>query len=91
MNGVCSLDLGRGYLLKTTTIEGKAVYWVENVYFTSGSYHSLEDLVSFLHTLTLLPDSEDTLTWINLIKALATQPEGAIAVGCRVAPALVRS
>jgi len=79
MNGVFNLALGRGYLLKAATIQNETIYWVENLYFTSEPYTCLEDLVLFLHTLPLLPHSEDTLTWMNLVKALAPQVVGAIA------------
>ncbi|MEP0871945.1 hypothetical protein NDA01_19190 [Trichocoleus desertorum AS-A10] len=79
MNGAFNLALGRGYLLKTATIQDETIYWVENLYFTSEPYSCLEDLVSFLHTLPLLPHSEDTLTWINLVKALSPQAVSAIA------------
>jgi hypothetical protein len=79
MNGVFNLALGRGCVLKTATIQDETVYWVENLYFTSEPYNCLEDLVAFLHTLPLLPNSEDTLTWINLVKALAPQTANAIA------------
>jgi hypothetical protein len=79
MDGIFNLALGRGYLLKSTTIEGETIYWVENLYFTSEPYDCLEELVSFLHTLPLLPNSEDALTWISLIKALLSPAVDAIA------------
>ena len=73
MNAVVNLALNRGYLLKTATIQNETFYWVENLYFTSLPYVCLEDLASFLHTLPLLPNSEDTLTWLNLANALSPQ------------------
>jgi hypothetical protein len=79
MDKIFNLALGRGYLLKSTMIKDETIYWVENLYFTSEPYSCLEDLVSFLHTLPLLPNSEDTLTWMNLVKALSSQSVDAIA------------
>lgn len=79
MNGAFNLALARGYLLRTTTILGKTIYWVTNPYFTSAPYSCIVELVAFLHMLPLLPNSEDTLLWMNLVEAPSSQSADAIA------------